>query len=60
MEKYFSDLTIDADVYGLSLFGDGATFHGMPLMNILVSGVHEPSAVLAIVECKLVDCCLLF
>ena len=59
MEKYFTDLQIDADVYGLSLFGDSATVHGMPLMNILASGVHEPSAVLAIVECKLVDCCLL-
>ena len=62
MEKYMGDLKIDADVYGLSLFGDGATVHGMPLMNILASGVREPCAVLAIVDCKLfvvVDCCLL-
>jgi hypothetical protein len=34
------------------LFGDGATVHGMPLMNILAAGVGEPSAVLAIVDCK--------
>ena len=56
--KYLSSLEVDADVYGLSLFGDGATVHGMPLMNILASGVEEPSAVLAIVDCKL--CCMLF
>ena len=46
------NLEIDADVYGISLFGDGATVHGMPLLNILASGVGEPSAVLAIVDCK--------
>jgi hypothetical protein len=53
METFMSRLAIDVDVYGLSLFGDGATVHGMPLMNILASGVSEPSAVLAIVDCKL-------
>jgi hypothetical protein len=52
MEKFMSRLEMDADVYGLSLFGDGATVHGMPLMNILAWGVHEPSAVLAIIDCK--------
>ena len=52
LEKYQKDLEVDAEVYGLSLFGDGATVHGMPLMNILASGVGEPSAVLAIVDCK--------
>jgi hypothetical protein len=46
-------LDVDAEVYGLTLFGFGATIHGMPLMNILVSGIGEPSAVLAIVDCKL-------
>jgi hypothetical protein len=52
MERYMKDLDVDADVYGLSLFGDGATVHGMPLMNILAAGVSEPSAVLSIVDCK--------
>ena len=51
-KKYLTSLAIDAEVYGLSLFGDGATVHGMPLMNVLASGVGEPSAVLAIVDCK--------
>jgi hypothetical protein len=48
MEKFMTRLELNADVYGLLLFGDNATVHGMPLMNILASGVHEPSAVLAI------------
>jgi hypothetical protein len=52
MATFMNRLEIDVDVYGLSLFGDGATVHGMPLMNILASGVSEPSAVLAIVDCK--------
>ena len=28
LERYMSDLSVDADVYGLSLFGDGARFMG--------------------------------
>jgi hypothetical protein len=35
MEKFMTCLEMDADVYGLSLFGDSATVHQMPLMNIL-------------------------
>lgn len=54
VERYMKDLDVDAEVYGLSLFGDGATVHGMPLMNILAAGVVEPSAVLAIIDCKFV------
>jgi hypothetical protein len=58
LEKYYQMLDVDAEVYGLSLFGDGATVHGMPLMNILASGVGEPSAVLAIVDCKSLCVCV--
>jgi hypothetical protein len=54
LARYMKSLAIDADVFGLSLFGDGATVHGMPLINILATGVSEPSAVLAIVDCKFV------
>ena len=43
---------MDSTVFGLSLFGDGATVHGMPLINVLAAGVGEPSACLAIVGCK--------
>jgi hypothetical protein len=60
IERYMKDLLVDADVYGLSLFGDGATVHGMPLMNILAAGVGEPCAVLAIIDCKFLCGVLLF
>ena len=56
LERYMSDLSVDADVYGLSVVRDGATVHGMPLMNILAAGVGEPCAVLSIVDCKFFVC----
>jgi hypothetical protein len=53
LARYVAALDVDADIFGLSLFGDGATVHGMPLVNILASGFGEPCAVLSIVDCKL-------
>ena len=53
LQKYKQNLEMDSTVFGLSLFGDGATVHGMPLMNVLAAGVGEPSACLAIIDCKL-------
>ena len=41
LSKYLVNLEVDSEVYGISLFGDGATVHGMPLMNILASGVMD-------------------
>ena len=41
-----------ADTYGLTLYGDGATVKKMPLINILCAGVHNPAAVLEIVNCS--------
>ena len=41
----------DAEVYGLSFFGDGATVKKSPLINILASSVHEPAGCLSIVDC---------
>lgn len=52
LKRYMEALSIDSTLFGLSFFGDGATVHGMPLMNILASGHYEPSAILAIVDCK--------
>jgi hypothetical protein len=40
-----------ADTYGLTLYGDGATVKKMPLINILCAGVHNPAAVLEFVNC---------
>lgn len=47
MEK----LMKEANVYGLSFFGDGATIRKSPLINILASSVHLPVGCLRIVDC---------
>ena len=41
----------DADVYGITFFGDGATVRKSPLINILASLVHERAGCLSIVDC---------
>ena len=41
----------EADKFGISFFGDGATIKKMPLVNILCSGVHSPATVLEIADC---------
>jgi hypothetical protein len=41
-----------AETHGLTLYGDGATVKKMPLINILCAGVHNPAAVLEIVNCS--------
>ena len=49
-ESQLKNLTKQAHLFGLSMYGDGATVHRMPLLNILASGVFEPAAVLDIVD----------
>lgn len=41
----------DANIYGITFFGDGATVRKSPLINILASSVHEPAGCLSIVDC---------
>ena len=33
----------DADIFGLAALGDGATVRKLPLLNVLVSGIHAPA-----------------
>jgi hypothetical protein len=42
---------LQAETFGLSLLGDGATVKRMPLVNMLAAGVHEPAGVFEIAEC---------
>jgi len=42
----------DADIYGISVFGDGATVKKKVLLNILASSVHIPSSCIEIVDCS--------
>jgi hypothetical protein len=42
IKKAFESLIKEADVYGISFFGDAATVKKAPLINILASSVHMP------------------
>jgi len=50
-DKMMEKLQVDADIYGLSFFGDGATVKKSPLINILASSVELPVGCLQIVDC---------
>jgi hypothetical protein len=41
----------DAEIFGLTFYGDGATVSTMPLINMLASGAHQPAACLEIADC---------
>lgn len=50
-QKMMEMLQKDADIYGITFFGDGATVKKSPLINILASSVHLPVGCLRIVDC---------
>ena len=41
----------DSHIFGISLFGDGATIKTSPLINALGAGVHNPFAMLEVFDC---------
>ena len=51
-KQMMENVVKDADVYGITFFGDGATVRKSPLINILVSSVYLPVGCLAIVNCS--------
>ena len=44
-------LMSEARVFGLTLFGDGATIKTVPLVNVLAAGINNPFAWLDIADC---------
>lgn len=40
-----------AEIYGIAIYGDGATINTDPLTNIMASGVFERQALLDVVDC---------
>ena len=52
ISKTFESLIKEADIYGVSFFGDAATVKKTPLINILASSVHLPVGCLKIVDCS--------
>jgi hypothetical protein len=52
LKKTMDSLIKEADIYGISFFGDAATVKKTPLINILASSVHMPVGCLRIVDCS--------
>ena len=50
-DRQTKELLLEADVFGLSASGDGATVKKKPLMNAIVHGTHHPVAVREIFDC---------
>lgn len=50
--KMIDMLKKEADIYGITFFGDGATVKKAPMINILASSVHLPVGCLSIVDCS--------
>jgi hypothetical protein len=44
-------LLSEATIFGITIFGDGATIKTIPLMNVLAAGVNKSFALLDIVDC---------
>jgi hypothetical protein len=51
-QKNLELLQKEANIFGISFFGDGATVKKSPLINILASSVHLPVGCLRIVDCS--------
>ena len=45
-------LLMNVDIFGLGIFGDGATIVKVPMMNILACSAGNPSCVLDVVDCS--------
>ena len=50
-KEQMTALLSEAKIYGVTVFGDGATIKSVPLVNILAAGVNNPFALLDIVDC---------
>lgn len=50
-EEEFKKLMDEIEIYGVTLYGDGATVHGWPLINILASSPNNSSFVADVIDC---------
>ena len=41
----------EGNTFGITVYGDGATIKGIPLINVLAAGVNNPFALLDIADC---------
>ena len=45
-------LLMNANVFGLGIYGDGATIGKIPMMNILAASANNPNCIIDIVDCS--------
>ena len=45
-------LLADSNMFGITLFGDGATIKTIPMINALAAGVNNPLALLDVFDCS--------
>ena len=50
-KEQMKTLISEAHIFGITIFGDGATVKTIPLFNILAAGVNNPFALLDIADC---------
>jgi hypothetical protein len=50
-KTHMNSLMSEARIFGLTMFGDGATIKTCPLINILAAGVNNPFALLDVADC---------
>lgn len=49
--QQMASLLSEARIYGVTIFGDGATIKSVALVNVLAAGVNNPFALLDIADC---------
>ena len=50
-DKQMSSILVEAKIFGVTVFGDGATIKSVPLVNVLAAGANNPFALLDIADC---------
>ncbi len=50
-DEMMRTLLLESRIFGVTIYGDGATITNTPLINILVASPNNPSALLQIVDC---------
>ena len=50
-KEQMTSLLSEAKIFGVTVFGDGATIKSIPLVNVLAAGVNNPFALLDIADC---------
>ena len=51
-EEEYDKFLQDENIYGATIFGDGATITGVPMINVLASSLGNPSFVLDVIDCS--------